>query len=51
MKADNFENYFLELNEEKFLNSLFQGCDEFIGKSPRFYHEQCYIVLMAMKGK
>ncbi len=27
MRADNFESFFVELNEEKFLNSLFQGCD------------------------
>ncbi len=27
MRADNFESFFMELNEEKFLNSLFQGCD------------------------
>jgi len=26
-RADNIETFFLELNDEKFLNSLFQGCD------------------------
>ncbi len=26
-KADSFDNFFVDLNDEKFLDSLFQGCD------------------------
>ena len=51
IRADNFESFFIQLNDEKFINSLFQGCDEFIGKSPIFYLQQCYIVLIAIKVK
>jgi hypothetical protein len=50
-RADNLESFFLQLNEEKFLNSLFQGWDEFVGKSSRFNQEQCYIILLVMKTK
>jgi hypothetical protein len=50
-RAKDLDNFFLKLNENKFLNSLFQGCDEFIGKSPRFYQEYCYVILLTMKAK
>lgn len=36
-KADDKESFIVRLNEKRFLVSLFQGCNEFIGKSPRFY--------------
>lgn len=36
-KAEDMDRFYIELSDNRFLNSLFQGCNEFIGKSPRFF--------------